>query len=310
MHVNVLLDSALGAGYPSGGAGEYRYDCPLCRLGGRTLCVNYVRKRFICFHGRCQAAGSLAYLCSRIGIDYEEQPLLSSIDQLRHRLWGLEDGTSEAAPKIADDVHVPELRQIREGHPAWAYLRSVRNLTPHDIYYNQLSVSPEDRERYIYFPHHDENGRVVYWVKRKYLPGTKGPKYRNPGASIKSKLLYRENLVDFAHPVIVVEGPLSAIAAGNAVATLGVKFSEEQVRLAASWGVPLYAAMDGEEFSRSVKFAEAVQKYGACCAVVPMPQGEDPNSLGWAAFYECLCNSFVIEAGATTVERMRLARLW
>lgn len=310
-----LFDQYLGKGHSSGGNGEYRYVCPFCRDKDKTFAVNFVRKRFICFKASCGVRGDLSYLASKLGFSYDDVPLLSSTDQLRHRLWCVDsDETWQLAPKLEEPVEVPELRQITPGCFAWDYLIG-RGLTAEDIYYNELSLSPEDRGRKIYFPHRDERGEIVFWVARKYLPGhTKGRKYINPGGSIKKRLLYRSNLIDRSQPVSVCEGPLSAIAAGNAVATLGVLFSAEQVEAIADLGAPILSAMDGEAFTESIKLARKLEPYGIMAGVVPLPKDVDPADVvqhyGRDAYQRYAALAFTLEPGAVADVRERMGRLW
>lgn len=309
-----MFDQYLGPGRPSGGDGEFRYVCPFCRDPDPSLAVNYVRKRFICFRQSCGVKGHLSYLASKLGFSYDDVPLLSSTDQMRHRLWAVDDGTWDVAPKLEEPVEVPELKQIEPGSRAWEYLIG-RGLTPHDVYFNELSLSPEDRGRRIYFPQRDERGRIVFWVARKYLPGHKtGRKYVNPGGSIKKRLLYRSNLIDRNYPVSVCEGPLSAIAAGNAVATLGVMFSDEQVAEIAGLGCPILSAMDGEAFTESIKLARKLEPYGVLAGVVPLPKGIDPADVirhyGRDAFEHYARQAFTLEPGAIEDVKARLNRLW
>lgn len=311
-HHNPVFDQYLGRGYPSGGQGEFRYVCPFCKDKERTFAVNFVRKRFICFRANCAKAGSLAYLARELGFAYDDDvPVLSSVDQLRHRLAFVDDeaGRSEIAPKIAEPVAIPELHQIHPGCYAWDYLIN-RRLTPHDIYFNQLSLSPEDRGNRIYFPHRDENGRIVYWVARLYLPGARGRKYTNPVGGIKSQLLYRSNLIDLNYPVSVCEGPISAIVAGNAVATLGVRFSKSQVDLIARLGAPIMAAMDGEAFKKSLELAKKLESVGTEVSIVPLPHGADPADMGRDEYYRYAGMAFRVEPGAVADVRERLGRTW
>lgn len=310
-----MFDQYLGAGKPSGGDGEFRYVCPFCRESDPSLAVNYIRKRFICFRASCGVKGHLSYLATKLGFTYDDIPVLSSIDQMRHRLWAVDDGSWEMAPKLEEPVVVPELKQIEPGTRAWQYLTDDRGLTPHDIYYNELSLSPEDRGRRIYFPQRDETGRIVFWVARKYLPGHRtGRKYVNPGGSIKKRLLYRSHLVDRNYPVSVCEGPLSAIAAGNAVATLGVMFSKEQVAAIAGLGCPILSAMDGEAFTESIKLARRLEPYGVLAGVVPLPRGVDPadvtRAYGRQGYDYYARQAFTLEPGAIAEVRERLSRVW
>lgn len=303
-----VFEQYLGRGRPSGD-GEFRYVCPFCKSAERTFSVNFTRGRFICFKGSCAKSGSLIYLASNLGFTYNDAPLLSSTDQLRHRLFTVDDGVTVAAPKIEEPVEVPPLKQIEPGCFAWDYLRS-RGLTTNDIYFNELSLSERDRGRRIYFPQRDETGHVVFWIARKYIHGARGPKYVNPGGSIKKRLLYRSGVVDKDYPVSVCEGPISAIVAGNAVATLGVLFSKEQVAEIANLGAPILAAMDGEAFSESIKLARSLEPFGTPTKVVPLPAGTDPADIGRSNFLWYVQQAFALEPGAIFDVRERLTRLW
>lgn len=307
-----IFSQYLGKGRPSGGSGEYRYVCPFCKEKDPSFSVNFIRKRFLCFREKCGVKGDLSFLATKLGIHYDsDTPILSSIDQLRHRLWACDTGEWQIAPKLEEPIRVPELVQIEpNNYIAWNYLIS-RGLSPEDIYRNELSLSPEDRVPRIYFPQRDEHGEFNFWVARKFMPGmTGGRKYVNPGGSIKKRLLYRSHLIDTNYPVSVCEGPISAIIAGNAVATLGVLFSKEQVAGIAKLGCPIYSAMDGEAFTKSIKLARDLEPHGVMAGIVPLPSGHDPASVG-RAWYDYYCQrAFTLEPGRIDVVRERLERVW
>jgi len=311
-HYSSLFGQYLGQGSPSGASGEFRFVCPFCHDREKTFAVNFIRKRFICFRATCGVRGGLSYLADRLGFTLAETPLLSSTDQLRNRLWMLDEPSSvfEVSPKIEEPVPHLDFIQIEPSMFAWDYLR-FRGLTAEDIYFNELSLTKEDRGRRIYFPQRDSCGNLVYWVARKYLPGhTKGRKYVNPPCSIKRRLLYRSHLVDRNQPVSVVEGPISAIIAGNAVATLGVLFSSEQVAEIAKLECPILSAMDGEAFTDSVKLARKLEPFGVLAKIVPLPKGKDPADVGRSGFLEYVQKAFSLEPGSVNYMRERLVRTW
>lgn len=306
MNPTVEFEQRLGRGKPSGEYGEYRYRCPICQYKDPTLAVNYVTGKFICFWAGCGVKGHLSYLARRLGFAYDVEPLISSLDQLRFRLWNF--GEEKKSAKSFEPIKIPRgLRQIVPGTFAWDYLTN-RGISEAEIYINELSIAEEDYGRRIYFLQRDEAQRIIYWVGRKYLPGTPGPKYSNPGGSIKKNLLFRSHLIDRTRPVSVCEGPISAIVAGNAVATLGVLFSKEQVRAIASLGCPILCAFDGEAFSRSIELAKALDFYNVAAKVVPLPFGLDPADLGrlWYDYFVSI--AFTWEPGTLQHLRERLNR--
>jgi hypothetical protein len=116
---------------------------------------------------------------------------------------------------------------------AWDYLTKEypegRGICPEDVMRYGLSVSSRDGYERIYFTEMDDVGNIVFWVARKYLPRTFGPKYINAGGSNRSNV-FRIRDVDPSKPVDICEGPISAmVASSNAVATYGVEVTDNQL---------------------------------------------------------------------------------
>lgn len=301
-----LLVPVLGRGRPSGGGdGEWRFNCPFCGENQQSFSVNFQREQYLCFRAQCGAKGSVEFLAKRLGVPYETACHPQDPNALRNRLLGLGEPKAVVAPK----VEMPELVPIQPGTEAWHYLMA-RGLTVEDIYLNELSVSPRDSFSRIYFPMRDPHtGEFCYWVARKMRAETWGPKYINPGSSVKKTLLYRQHLINTNYPASACEGPLSAIVAGNAFATLGVKFSNEQIQAMVDLGCPILSAMDGEAFTYSLKLTKLLTGYGRESSVVPLPYLKDPADLGRATYNWYVTQSFTMLPGEVSDLRHRLARL-
>lgn len=295
------LDTVLGRSMSVSGGMEFRYNCPFCGDREFHLYVNYNVGKFLCWRGSCNVRGTVKYLCKRLGIEessFSPQPT----DALRRRLIGIKEAELKLESK---EVERPEgLRVVPPGTYAYDYLVE-RGIGWEDIQQNELSVTPKDGFARIYFPDYDDRGRLRFWVARKYLTNTWGPKYVN--ASGSERTVYRASLVDRSQPVLVCEGPISAIVAGNAVATYGVRVKEEQVVELLGLGAPRYdIAFDGDAFEHSLKLAERLNSEGVSVRVVTMPDGEDPASLGRTLFQQQFW--FDYTPGSTTPLRLRLNR--
>lgn len=145
----------------------------------------------------------------------------------------------------------------------------------------------------ITFPICDPSGNVIGFSARKYKEETFGGKYVNtPETPLfkKSRVLFAfhhsRKRIAKERKVIIVEGQIDAlrlISAGlnNVVASQGTAFGDGHVKEILSLGVnQVFLAFDSDEAGRQAAFkvGDLFQKEGIDTRVVPMPQGEDPDS--------------------------------
>ncbi len=159
------------------------------------------------------------------------------------------------------------------------------------------------RER-LMVPTYASTGETIAFGGRAL--GDKEPKYLNTSTTpvyTKGRFLYAMNLARraaaTADAMIVVEGYLDCIALhqagfGNAVASLGTAFTPEQARELKKVTSNVYLCFDADGAGRSAtaKSLEVLREAGCVGQVVPLPQGEDPDTYvrnrGNAAFTDLL----------------------
>jgi DNA primase len=150
-----------------------------------------------------------------------------------------------------------------------------------------------DRFRHrVMFPIENLSGKVVGFGGRTLSDDPETPKYLNSSDSTvfqKSQLLYgiRQARVAIRQHgfAILVEGYTDALALwiagiGQAVATLGTAFGEQQARLLARYCSEIILTYDGDEagLRAALRTGDIVLSQGLTPRVLLMPEGEDPDS--------------------------------
>jgi DNA primase len=143
----------------------------------------------------------------------------------------------------------------------------------------------------LLFPIYDLQGRVAAFGGR--VLDEKLPKYLNsPETALyqKGKILYgmyqARDAIRLANKVIVVEGYFDVLAlsrAGfeNSVATCGTALTVDHARLLKRYAEKVLLIFDQDDAGRQATFRamEALLPSGLAVSVIPMPLGEDPDSL-------------------------------
>lgn len=159
---------------------------------------------------------------------------------------------------------------------------------------DQPGSSPYDRFRdRIMFAIHDELGKVVGFSGRLMDPEAKAAKYVNSPESEffhKSRVLYGFHLARQAFKesgcALVCEGQLDVIAchrAGlpHAVSAQGTAFTEDHVRRLQRSTNRVLLAFDADSAGRkaALRSIELCHAAGLSVGVIPLPPGEDPDSV-------------------------------
>lgn len=228
---------------------ELRYHCPECEnrrgkpdLKGK-LYVNTKTFKFHCFY--CEYKGVVGRK-SKINYDrvYEEQKEQEN-DELVREIGSVINNCSDKFK-----LKIP-IEKIFTSSSATEYLIK-RGFTEKQLEYYDLRVGNLDQEfGRIVIP--NEVSKLVYtdyYSARTYID--QAPKYHNPGEE-KSKTVFNLFRQKEESPIIVVEGALTAIAAGfHAVATLGKTMTVDQAsKIASKHPSVVYINYDygAEEFS-------------------------------------------------------------
>ncbi|MBT3750480.1 MAG: DNA primase, partial [Bacteroidetes bacterium] len=164
-----------------------------------------------------------------------------------------------------------------------------------------LTIEKNDRhfDRFagrVIFPIHSLSGRVIGFGGRTLRTDTKMAKYLNsPESDIYHKsrslygIYYARNAMAKADKCYLVEGytdVLSMHQSGieNVVASSGTSLTEDQVRLIRRFTRNVTIIYDGDEagVKASLRGIDIILEQGMHVRVVPLPDGEDPDSFAHA----------------------------
>ena len=288
MRKNELLDflesifgSYLGK-YP-----EYTFHCFKCNHHKKKLCINLNKKLFHCWV--CDFKGSLRFL-----INKRDKSYINEYDSLV--------GTkSKISKNIAEEkVSLPKEYKIFSdsdfclySKDAYLYLEK-RGLNYNDIirYNIGYSISGSYSNRII-FPSFGENGSINYFVGRTFYEDDTRAKYKNEKIS-RQEVIFNEYLIDWTLPIILTEGVLDSIIAGqNAIPLLGsLLSSKSKLYKKIMLEKPIvYVALDTDAYDKSIKIIKKLLKNNIRARFVDLRPFNDINECGKAEFFKRL-NSF------------------
>lgn len=280
----LALVEHLGAYRVASGGSEFQFCCPYVERHshpdvGFHLYLNTRKQKFFC--QICKTGGPLTMLYRRFGIDEPENSIEAAEEYLEQWLhWYLNGMPSPVEPLEMGEAGFPsDYIPVTKDTLAYHYLVK-RGFTDDDIAFYRLGFGTNRLRGRIIIPTMKE-GRCIYWTARSYQPEDRKPKYLNPPNLSRSRFLFNFEYASKQETVIICEGPLSAIAAGrNAIATFGVSYTKQQIVMLQQVQAPLLVAYDGEALEASCALARELASRRCRVAIVPLPSGEDPASLG------------------------------
>jgi DNA primase len=176
----------------------------------------------------------------------------------------------------------------------------------------------------LIFPIHNLSGRVVGFGGRILKQDPNRPKYINSPETeiyLKSKVLYgifqARTAIAAKDNCYLVEGYTDVISlhqAGvhNVVASSGTSLTEDQIRAIRRYSVNITIIYDGDQAGIKASFRgiDMILKEGMNVRIVPMPEGEDPDSFARAhrssevlAWFETNSENFItFKAGLLKAE--------
>ena len=133
----------------------------------------------------------------------------------------------------------------------------------------------------VIIPSYNENNQLNTFVGRTYEDAYH--KYRGPESS--KDIIVFENLINWAQPIVLVEGVFDAIAVKrNAVPILGKSLSKSLIKKIVSSQVEdIYVALDRDAFKKALSYTEQFLNMGKKVYLVDM-QDKDPSDMGFASF--------------------------
>jgi len=203
----------------SGDRWVYKCQRSGCEFNNAKLAVRWLGKTDKWLYERYQEE------CRRMGYgDERSQRILENLQKQREESERLA-AERKAQNEILDQAEFKQLRPIKPKDKEILDYLAKRLIKPTDYPFMTTDNVTNRFHRSIVFPV-KESGEIVYWQARKLYPDD-GPKYLNKRNGKRGHIFITPCL-DASKPVIVCEGPFSALSVENSVCTFGVQYTDEQ----------------------------------------------------------------------------------
>lgn len=315
MAITDYLDSALGEGTPhhtSKGL-QLSYDCPFCDDTKERLFINVDKQ--VCWCHNCEYTGSLVTFLAdlshipwkdalKIFRDYEgyERPLSEDLEQeVYSKLFKQEIEIEKYVHPLPEEYIPITQAKGKAGQKAVDYIRS-RGIGIETAIEQNLGYCAEGKyANRIILPDY-EDGELVYWQSRTWLPTPKDPIQKKRFRKVLNPSLTKEQVADGIVAIdksevisnidgarsqgmaVVTEGRFDALTIpGVGVCTHGKSMSDDQfMKLVANKdSLNIIAVMyDGDAFKHTLNTAKRLYQHFNDVLVCKLPEEEDPNSLG------------------------------
>lgn len=313
--VNSILEKALDSGSKrKGHQGDYGFSCPFCNHPEhkKKLEVNLDPENEKYGWWKC-------WVCDNSGKSFFT--LLKKVEAPKHlfeQLSKLVDG----APKSYEDGEEETEEEFsislpQEYRPLWKKQNDIvsthalnrlesRGLSKGDILKHRIGYcrSGKYKKRMI-VPSFDRSGDLNYFVGRA-IWSSQFPKYKNPSAP-RNKIVPFESTINWDWPVVIVEGPFDAISVRrNAIPILGNKLPDRVKSKIFINEVPhVYLALDADMRETALDMGEEIMNEGVGVTIVDLPEGEDPDSIGFDGFWK-----LIKESEPLSKSKIIRSRLW
>jgi hypothetical protein len=214
-------------------SGRWVYKCQRkgCEFNQAKLAARWLRKTsehlYQMFDQECKASG-----CG----DERSRRIMENVEAQKKEQARL---NAEKAKKNAelDKIESKSFRLLEEADTDLiAYLES-RKIDWKSFPFHTADSEDSRFWKCVIFPVM-ENGRAVYWQGRK-TESSDGPKYINRRNGKGGYILKPEDF-DEEKPVMVCEGPFSALSVENGICTFGVQFTQEQYETIKGYGKAVF----------------------------------------------------------------------
>lgn len=295
LEVKSILESYLGTPIPHKKNGEYSFHCPNCNHHKKKLQVNISTQAWKCWICDTEFKGrSIANLLKRIDGSPQDIKKVKAIYQ--------ETGFNYDSRERVSHLRLPQEFKplhIKQNTPdyknALHYILNVRKLTPYDVLrYNVGYCEEGPYSGMIIIPSYDEDNNLNYFVARSYYMNSTF-KHKNPDTS--RDIVGFESLINWKMPLVIAEGSFDAISIKiNCTPLFGKVIQNNLRKKIIQEGVKcVYLALDPDAFKNAVKEIEYFLNEGIEVYHVRLPQGEDPNSLGYEKMQDLINNAKKID---------------
>jgi DNA primase len=267
----------------------------------RKLAVNVDSDAFHC------------WVCGWAGRDIRKILVLGGREHVDYTEYVAEREKAAGDEKVAkeyDAVRLPkEFKSLSVPRRSPYYNQAIGYLADRGIHSDvilmyKLGYCEEGRfaERII-IPSFDGYGELNFFVGRAIWERT-GLPYLS--GKFDKNIIFNELLIDWKKPVILVEGPFDAIAAGpNAIPLQGKYMSEKLIAKLMDHKPKVYIALDSDAWNDSVRIMEELLSIGLDVYYVGLGGHKDPGEMGAEKFGMYLCTSKPI-TGKTDLLRLQV----
>ena len=244
---------------------EHLYHCPYCGHHKKKMSVNFVLNAFKCWV--CDTRGKNIFRIVRKFGNYDQRQKYLEL-QGRLDLTEFDDLFKELNDeKVEQTIELPKefislcnKRLPVSSQRPLSYLKS-RGITKREIQLWKIGYCNEGRySGRIIIPSFNNNGDCNYFIARSFVGHKR--KYLNPPCG--RDIIFNELMVDWAEPIVLVEGVFDAIVVGdNAVPILGSTLRTESklFQALAINDAQVYMALDADARKKSNYMMQSMLKY-------------------------------------------------
>jgi DNA primase len=291
--------------------GESAYYCPFCNHHKRKLQVRFDLDSDKFGYYKCwvceESGKSLFTLLKKLNGSEDQMDKLADLLGQRVRRRGKEEDEEKKSLELPEEYQPlwnPKVSGLTYKHAMRALKK--RGLSAYDVVKHRLGYcSSGDYMNRIIIPSYSRDGSLNYFVGRaiwdsEYLS------YKNPPAP-KSEIVGFEDLISFGLPITLVEGPFDAMAVKrNAIPLFGKTMSDRLLGKIISGGTQrVNVCLDPDAASDALKIAEKLVKEGISVHLVDLPEGKDPDDLGFDRVWKLIRSSKPL-----TFEQIIHRKLW
>lgn len=244
------------------GAYNYAARCPFCGDSKK----NSVKRRGGFFRGKEETSGMLLFACFNCGVSTTLGKVIQHVSSDLYNEYRLEKyreeepeheieldekdvdfdifKTSSRKLEIVYDAALDDLTRLDKlssNHPAVQYV--VNRMIPKNVWYlfyyapkfmtwtNTLVKKFELREKdypRLIIPFFNEHGKMFAFAARAF--GTETPKYYTIKLDENEEKIYGRERLDYAKPILVVEGQIDSVLLPNCISVSGSSFDTDYIR--------------------------------------------------------------------------------
>jgi hypothetical protein len=287
-----LLEDVLGNDHIKGNRDYVQFRCPFCLHPKPKLGISINHGKWKCWV--CNTRGtSVPFLFKKLKVD--RRKIQKATD-----LWPQSKSFKSEEQKVTVHLQLPsEAKPLYEkSKPSYMYRRALdyalTRLTVSDLYKHRVHYCESGKyEGYLVFPSYDSERNLNYYSLRAYIQ-TKKSHVLPP--LIDKNIVPDEYQINWSEPLIFVESKLDAITVKrNAIPLFGKVPSKKLKEKIISENVEkIYICLDADAQREIFEEAEYFLDNGITVYHCELPEGEDPNSLGYKKVWEHIRNAKII----------------